>query len=585
MDVKPIVATGNTSAVTPQNTDTGETQPIIQPAVQADNQAAAQTDNQAATPQPAGPAQTAGSQSNAATQAVLVALEGAISSELSELAKMLANRTELVNKLPTEIKEMVKMIFTQVQETQVALPAGLAELLKSPKATTEKLDLLASLLEEAAGLPTKDKQTTVMTAGKQQIPKDLIDIWRNNQPEELKTAVKVLQELVQSASRPTASEPEVQDVPGAAKNGQTAIVPEDVQASQPGQNAGQKGMPAATPQMEAGTNENPTAQAASKQLVEEGGQQEANTSGSVNNKPINQSEAKQAAGQQPPVDGAEGKDQVVAKAAVDKQQQEGSAAKPQNPSESAVRPSSTMVSEQDRTMLLKTMASRPDLVKSLPPEIKEMIQAILRQQPNPKETANLPEPLARFISAQQPASEKLILLATVLTEAASQPRTGRQQGGQQEQALAEIINLLQNKNHEDVKLVARVVRELADTMPKPGGMVAERQDSQSILSFSLPLSFGDGQTVYPAHIHVYHQQEEDKKNPGQHVTETWLRVCLETENIGIVETAFHLYDGETLDVKVRFADQEVADGFAESVEEVKAQLEQLPFTLGEFLVR
>ncbi|MDF2875685.1 MAG: hypothetical protein K0R22_2368, partial [Sporomusa sp.] len=84
---------------------------------------------------------------------------------------------------------------------------------------------------------------------------------------------------------------------------------------------------------------------------------------------------------------------------------------------------------------------------------------------------------------------------------------------------------------------------------------------------------------------IYHQEQEDRKKSGQTVTETWLRICVETENIGLVETSFRLYDGHTVDVKVRFDDKATADDFADDVAEVKEKLAQLPLTLGEFLVK
>jgi hypothetical protein len=195
------------------------------------------------------------------------------------------------------------------------------------------------------------------------------------------------------------------------------------------------------------------------------------------------------------------------------------------------------------------------------------------------------------MKSPQPTTEKLINLAAALEQAAEPAsQEGRLAlktlvGQGEQQALAEAVNAWKGKNSEQLKTAANIIRGLAETMPRPGGMLAERQDSQGMLTFTVPLYFGDGQTAYPAHIHIFHQEQEDKKNPGKRATETWLRICLETENIGLVETAFHLFDGHTLDVKVQFADQEIAEGFADSVDVVKAQLGQLPLTLGDFSVK
>ncbi|WP_176215353.1 hypothetical protein [Sporomusa malonica] len=200
-----------------------------------------------------------------------------------------------------------------------------------------------------------------------------------------------------------------------------------------------------------------------------------------------------------------------------------------------------------------------------------------------------PEHLASLVKSLQSTAEQLITLASALEQAAEPAsyrlalKTAADHGGQQ--ALAEAVNVWKGKNPEELKAAANIIRGLSETMPKPGGVLAERQESQSVLTFTVPLYFGDGQTAYPAHVHVFHQEQEDKKNPGQAVTETWLRICLETENIGLVETAFRLYDGQTLDVKVRFADKVTAEDFSDSVDAVKDQLGQLPLTLGDFSVK
>lgn len=55
--------------------------------------------------------------------------------------------------------------------------------------------------------------------------------------------------------------------------------------------------------------------------------------------------------------------------------------------------------------------------------------------------------------------------------------------------------------------------------------------------------------------------------------------------MGTVDASFRLYNENSLDVKVRFNDEQAANGFASSLDEVKSQLAKLPFTLGEFLVK
>ncbi|MBP2663989.1 MAG: hypothetical protein H6Q71_1937, partial [Firmicutes bacterium] len=132
------------------------------------------------------------------------------------------------------------------------------------------------------------------------------------------------------------------------------------------------------------------------------------------------------------------------------------------------------------------------------------------------------------------------MLANALEQVAELLAPKQSQATQQlalrQQAMADLTNIWQEKSPEELKAAIKVLQELAGTMSKASGVTAERQDAQRVLTFAVPLYFGEGQTAYPAYVHVYYHEEEDKKNPGQKVTETWLRICLETENIGIVDT-------------------------------------------------
>ncbi|TWH45393.1 hypothetical protein [Sporomusa sp. KB1] len=323
------------------------------------------------------------------------------------------------------------------------------------------------------------------------------------------------------------------------------------------------------------------------------------------------------------------------------QRQDNSPSNLQNLPTRPAMPAGDLVKSQELAQLLKAFTTQPELAQSLPPEIRKLVLTLLQQEEPASPTAQTtqmpasaqttqnqklpaqqtPSPIsqsspptltaqasspqtgqlmqtlsaavAELVTAlkksQQSPIEKIIVFANILEQAAEllTPKhpQGAQSFGLSQQAIVELANLWQGESPEEVKAAIKVVRELAETMSKPSGVTAERQDAQRVLTIAVPLYFGDGQTVYPAYIHVYYQEEEDKKNPGRKVTETWLRICLETENIGMVDAAFRLYDGNNLDVKVRFTDAEAASGFADSMEEVREQLGQLPLTLGEFLVR
>ncbi|WP_181950790.1 hypothetical protein, partial [Sporomusa ovata] len=91
-------------------------------------------------------------------QAVLVALENSITTGLSELSQTVANRTALIKSLPPEIRELVQQLVSQNQAAQTTLQEGLVALLKSSKTGAEKLAMLADIIEQAAGLMAEEGQ-------------------------------------------------------------------------------------------------------------------------------------------------------------------------------------------------------------------------------------------------------------------------------------------------------------------------------------------------------------------------------------------------------------------------------------------
>ncbi|HWR44922.1 hypothetical protein [Sporomusa sp.] len=550
--------------------------------------------------------QNASGQMSAPAQAALLALESFITTGLAELGQTLDSRTTLVNSLPPDVKELVTDILHQTQAAQTVVPDGLTSLLKSPRTAVEKLTILAAVLEKAAASAGEEVATPAgAPASKLQPLTELISAWRDINPDDLKAAAKVLRELV------------------------AAVVPKPESAS-----AGRPEVPAAVFQSSqlVGEPQNTTEVPVQTKVLP--GEPEDQAPSAVKPNVRDAGPDRLAAAPLPGSTPRQLKDiPVMSNLDVIEQQDvptllkaDLSQGEPEDQAPSAVKPNvrdagpdrlpaaplpgSTpqqlkdilamsnmpdldVIEQQDVPTLLKAVLSRPEIVNSLPTEIREFIQTLLRQEVPPQtgQAAQqaLPEDLAAFVKSTQPATEKLAVFVAALEQVAEsfspegRPTAKAVPGTQL--GLIESASAWQGKNPEELKTSANIIRGLAETMPKPGGVLAERQDSQSVLTFTVPLYFGDGQTAYPAHIHVFHQEQEDKKNPGQTVTETWLRICLETENIGVVETAFRLYDGHTVDVKVRFADKAAADGFADDVDEVKEKLGQLPLTLGEFLVK
>ena len=131
---------------------------------------------------------------------------------------------------------------------------------------------------------------------------------------------------------------------------------------------------------------------------------------------------------------------------------------------------------------------------------------------------------------------------------------------------------------------ADVVRELASSLQRPAVWEADVKTEHSLLTFTNTLLFNPQGTPYPMYWHLYHQQKKDAQGRDTGEFETWLRVCLETENMGTVDVVFRYYDEKALDVRLRFEGEDGAEAFREVLPEVRQAVGELPFELGDIWV-
>jgi hypothetical protein len=143
-------------------------------------------------------------------------------------------------------------------------------------------------------------------------------------------------------------------------------------------------------------------------------------------------------------------------------------------------------------------------------------------------------------------------------------------------------NPWQNADRETLEKAAAAIKNLAQQIYRPADWQVDKQSGHNMLSFTLPVTFADG-TVYPAYLHIYQQKEEDAGGRGKQY-ETWLRICVDTENLGTVSTVFRLYDDNKLDVRVGIPDREGKVEFAQNMDSVREKLAGGKFSLHEFLV-
>jgi len=145
--------------------------------------------------------------------------------------------------------------------------------------------------------------------------------------------------------------------------------------------------------------------------------------------------------------------------------------------------------------------------------------------------------------------------------------------------LADVKDMQAQQLKSAGKSISDFATVLRQSMPNENTTV----ENQRSLSFMMPLYMGENEKSYPTYVHVY---DEKKKNneTGMEAKETWLRLCLLTENIGAVEMVFRLYEQQNLNIRLSFSDDTAVKSFADYIPEVKASMEDSSLVLTDLKV-
>lgn len=140
-----------------------------------------------------------------------------------------------------------------------------------------------------------------------------------------------------------------------------------------------------------------------------------------------------------------------------------------------------------------------------------------------------------------------------------------------------------NTEYQNLQKSAGIVKELVQSMYKSTASETAKQVDHSVLSFSVPLYFADG-TNYPAHIHIYHQEKNSDNIVVKRNFETWMRVSMDTQNIGVVDSVFRLYDDDKLDVRVIFPDSPAVSEFTQSIPDIRKSIDDTKLKLTNIMI-
>ena len=133
------------------------------------------------------------------------------------------------------------------------------------------------------------------------------------------------------------------------------------------------------------------------------------------------------------------------------------------------------------------------------------------------------------------------------------------------------LSVAKKLNARQLKKAGKDVAEFVFSMR--GSMEGDHaiQPGQRSMNFMMPLYLGENEKSYPAYIHVYDETKPDKET-GALKKETWLRLCVLTENLGAVELTCRVYEHEHLDMRLFFANRETAAEFRDHVPELRRSM-------------
>ena len=146
--------------------------------------------------------------------------------------------------------------------------------------------------------------------------------------------------------------------------------------------------------------------------------------------------------------------------------------------------------------------------------------------------------------------------------------------------LAEVADL----PAEQLKAAAKSLHDFSTILRSALQNENEVGNNQKSMSFMLPLYMGENEQNYPAYFHIYHEKENGKNPYANQEYETWLRICLLTENIGAVEIVFRLYENDKLNLRIALAEDEFVKDFNENFSQVQTALTEMSFNLTEVKV-
>ena len=149
--------------------------------------------------------------------------------------------------------------------------------------------------------------------------------------------------------------------------------------------------------------------------------------------------------------------------------------------------------------------------------------------------------------------------------------------------LCDMAGLTSRMTAKAFKRAGRDVAEFANGMRQAMGGENSNVQSQRSFQMMMPLYLGEDETSYPTYLSVYDENERDKET-GIDKKETWVRICVLTDNIGAAELTFRIYEENRLDMRFYFSHRSVANEFRNYIDDITNSLKDSSLDIGEIRI-
>ena len=151
--------------------------------------------------------------------------------------------------------------------------------------------------------------------------------------------------------------------------------------------------------------------------------------------------------------------------------------------------------------------------------------------------------------------------------------------------LCDMAKLPMNYKGRQFRSAGKDIWEFSNSLRKSmsGDNFTAPVQNQRSFQMMVPIYLNVNEMSYPTYLNVYDESTRDNET-GQEKKETWVRICVLTDNIGAAELTFRIYEGNQLDMRFYFSQGETAAEFSTYVDELRNSLDDLKLQLGEIRI-